>query len=142
MRKAFTLVEIISVMGMMLLLFGISLPVYQSLMFGSDVENAQKILVSTLRTAQVQSMAVQDDSKWGVHITSTQLVLFQGGSYLTRVQAYDIPYSLPSNLTVTSPGDIVFTKVYGLPETIGTITITKNEKLTTIIINSRGVQTY
>lgn len=140
--QGFTLIEILIVISMILFLFGLSLPVYQSMMFGSEVENANKILVSTLRRAQTQSTAGLDDSKWGVYVTSTHVILFKGDTYATRDTTADTSYTFPAALAVSGPTEIVFTKRYGTPSTTGTIILSLNDKIAQIVINSKIIESY
>jgi prepilin-type N-terminal cleavage/methylation domain-containing protein len=142
MKRAFTMIEILSVIAIMLLLFGISLPIYQSSLNSSEMDNALKIAVSTIRKAQLQSMAVSNDAQWGVRITSTTLTLFQGASYATRVATYDTDYTLPGNMAYSGPSEIVFSKLYGVPATTGTLILSKNGKSVQIVINAKGIQSY
>lgn len=140
--KGFTLLEIILVVALILFLFGISMPVYQTMLFGSEVESGNKILVSTLRKAQTQSMASVSDAKWGVKLFSNNLVLFKGDSYDARDSSADSAYTLPATFVISGPTEIVFSKKYGIPSATGTITLSLNGKTANILINSKIVQSY
>ena len=143
----FTLLEILLVISLILFMFGLSMPVYNTMLYGSEIENGNKILVSTLRRAQNQAMANSDNSKWGVYLTTTNVTLFKGNTYFTRDNTADTIYTLPATLSVSGPSgpapvEITFTKKYGVPSITGTITLSLNGKTANIVINSKIVQSY
>jgi prepilin-type N-terminal cleavage/methylation domain-containing protein len=140
--KAFTLVEVLVVIALLSLLMGISLPVYQNSQYKTELENADSVTVSTLRSAQIYSMNSFRDSVWGVRISSANIVLFKGTTYATRDTAYDITYSFPGGLSISGPSEIVFSKLYGAPNTTGTISISKYSNTNQIVINAKGVKSY
>lgn len=140
--NAFTIVEIVLVIAVMLFLAAISLPVYESTLSNSEVDNANKILVSTIRSAQFRSMGGVEDSQWGVKINGTTITLFKGTSYASRVVTSDINYSIPVGVSQSGPSEFVFSKIYGVSNATGTITLHKNSRTVNIVINTRGVQSY
>jgi type II secretory pathway pseudopilin PulG len=141
-KRAFTLLEVLSTIAIIMILFGISLPVYSSMQFSSDVDNAVKITVSTLRSAQAQAMAGLEDSQWGIRANGGVITLFRGDSYASRVAGYDLDYTLPGGVGVSGVGEVVFSKVTGNPSTTGTINFSKYDSSGQITINAKGIQTY
>ena len=141
-KKAFTILEILVVMALMVTLFGISLPVYQSLMFGTEVESASKIAASSIRTAQSQSMAQLYDSGYGVEITSTSIVIFKGNDYVNRDKTADVTYTIPTGVSISGLTEIIFEKNSGKPDRTGSITFSQYEKVYVVEINEISIKNY
>ncbi len=97
----------------------------------------------SLRRAQVHSVASDGDTVWGVHVGVGGILLFKGISYVGRDQAFDENTSIPTSITIGGINDITFSKVFGLPNATGTITLTSQSNETrTITINEKGMVDY
>lgn len=137
------MIEMLLVIAAITIIAGIGVPVYQSFQVRNDLDIATVSTVQTLRRAQVLAEAVDGDTSWGTYITSGSLTLFKGTSYATRDSTFDELFDVPTSITPSGIGEIVFTKFTGLPTTIGTITFTSNtNEIRTITINAKGMLNY
>lgn len=141
--NGFTLLEILLSVGLITILAGLSMPVAQRFQVQNDVLIASTTIAQNMRRAQIESQAVNGDSTWGIKIQSGSVVVFQGTNYASRVTTYDETFDLPTSITPTGLGEVVFAKMTGLPTTTGTVTLTDNAGVVkTIVINSMGNVTY
>ncbi|MBI4101606.1 MAG: prepilin-type N-terminal cleavage/methylation domain-containing protein [Candidatus Nealsonbacteria bacterium] len=136
MKKAFTLVEISVVVGIIAVLVSLTLPLgfnfYRNQQFGNEVQ----AVLESLRRAQLKSVVQERDASYGVYFGSGLYVLFQGSSYADRVPQYDESFS--HALTTGGLAEIVFSKVEGIPSVTGNVILTNGGNASTININSEG----
>ena len=93
--------------------------------------------------AQVLSQAVDGDTTWGVKLQTSGISLFKGASYAGRDINFDEDYSLNGNVTPTGVTEVVFSKLLGIPNTTGTLTLTNtNSEVQNITIGSKGQLDY
>jgi prepilin-type N-terminal cleavage/methylation domain-containing protein len=140
--KAFTLVEILIVVALFGAIVSIGVPLTQSALTGSELDTAAEISLKNLKTAQALAQAVKDDSQWGVRFSGNSVIQFKGSSYATRDQAYDAVVNLGVKTVFTGLGEVVFTKVSGMPSQTGTITITNQDRVITITVAANGAMYY
>ena len=79
--KGFTIIEVIIALSVVAILTGISLPIYKIMQQKNDLKMAEYVAVSAMRRAQILSQSVKEDSSWGVHIESSQIIVFKGSNY-------------------------------------------------------------
>ncbi len=143
MNKGFTLLEILLVIATITILAGIAIPVYAHLQVRNDLDVATNTTLSTLRRAQILSQAVDGDITWGVKLQTSGIILFKGVSYAGRDTNFDEDFSLNGNVTPTGITEIVFSKLLGIPNTTGTLTLTNtNSEVQNITIGSKGQLDY
>ena len=142
LHAGFTLVELLLSVALITVLLGISMPVYRTLYVDNDLEIIASITTDTLRRAQVLSYANEGNSSWGVHVSSDSIILFKGSSYAARDASFDEISTLSAGTTPSGITDIVFTRLSGLPQTTGSITLTTNSGAKTISINAKGMVDY
>ncbi len=138
----FTLLELLLVIGILALLIITSLPLVINFYKIRALGVHENGIVQTLRRAQLKAMSVEDDSSFGVYLTSEKYVLFKGNFYGIRDTAYDEIFDLPNNLSVIGPSEIVFSKLRGTPSDTGTIILTIDNRSETININEVGKINY
>lgn len=136
--KGFTLLEVLVVLGIIAIAAGFTAPVYQSFQLRNDVDLAANVTAQSLRRAQALSQAVDGDITWGVAIQSGSVTIFQGASYATRDSQYDEVLDVNPNVSNSGVGEIVFTKVTGVPSATGSIVFSGNNRDVTLTINSLG----
>jgi len=136
----FTLIEIMLVVALIVAIGGISAPVYQIFQNKNNLSGASDIISQTLKRAQLLSQAVDGDSSWGVYIGSGSVVLFKGLSYASRDSSFDEIFEISSNIIPSGLQEIHFSKLYGYPQTTGSITLTSSDNETIFLtINSSGM---
>lgn len=141
--KGFTLIEVMLVSATIGVLAAISVPVYSNLQVKNDLDVATNTTLQTLRRAQVLSQAVDGDSSWGVKLQSSDITLFKGASYAGRDTTFDEIYTMSGNVTPSGVSEVVFSKLLGVPNTTGTITLTSsNNDVQNIALNSKGFLDY
>jgi type II secretory pathway pseudopilin PulG len=140
-QRGFTLLEALLSVGLVSIVVGISLPVYQGFQSRTDLEIA----------TQSVARANYEDSQWGIEvIPGTGAVLFKGNSYATRDTVFDQPISVPSTIALTiggamSPGnETVFARITGTPSNTGTVTLTftRGNDVRTVTLNAAGTVSY
>jgi prepilin-type N-terminal cleavage/methylation domain-containing protein len=143
MQKGFTIVELLIVISIILLLAMASFPIYGNLQASSQLDENTSVLIQTLRTARVNSIARVNNSHYGVKLFNNYYVLYQGSTYESRDSSFDRRIDLGSVLRLSwtlSSDDINFSAGNGTPDKIGTIIliheITGNK---VISINTAGM---
>lgn len=138
----FSLVELVVVIGLTMLLMTISNTVYVGLRSQNNREISSQGLVEALRYAQANAQAGNADSKWGVKILLTNLVIFKGQSYDTRDVTSDQALSFLGGVTAAGLTEVVFEKLTGSTLTTGTTTLSNSDGIKNIFINEKGTITY
>ena len=142
-KKGFTLIEIILVVALLVLMGGISVPIYQSLQVRKNLDVATYAITQNLRQAQALSQSGTGDITWGVRISTGNITLFKGINYSGRDTAFDENTEISSNIVPSGISEIVFSKLFGEPQTTGDIILTNiNNDTETITINPKGTIEY
>ena len=140
--KGFTLIELVLSIACIGIVFTMSMPVLQNFITRNDRSVTTQRIASMLRQASNYSRSGKNDSQWGVRISSTSAVLFKGTSYAARDATYDETSTVPGGLALGGLTEVTFTKLYGAPNTTGTVTVTSNNHTETITLNAKGLITY
>ena len=142
-RPGFTLLEMLLVVAAISILAAMSIPVYQTFQVKNDLDVAENTIAQSLRRAQTLSLAVDGDTTWGVKVQSAEIVLFKGASYGARDSSFDETFDMPTTITPSGLGEVVFGKFSGDPQQTGTITLTTStSEVQTLTINAKGVVDY
>jgi prepilin-type N-terminal cleavage/methylation domain-containing protein len=123
--KGFTLIEIMTTIGIMAVLAGFSYPLYDNWRSVSLLDATVSEAVNILRLAEYKSASGMDDSAYGVFFEPidgriSRMVLYKGDSYDQRVRGSDESYDIGDRIILeTDPqgNDIHFKKYSGFPET-------------------------
>ncbi len=142
-RKGFTLVEALLVLALLSLLVAVTAPLYQNMQVRSNLDNQASILSQTWRRAQSLSRSGNNDSSWGVMLSTSTVTLFSGASYASRDTSYDEIFNLPESVWPASSSEIVFSKYWGLPSASTTVILYSNTNESRILsINGQGGINY
>jgi prepilin-type N-terminal cleavage/methylation domain-containing protein len=138
-KFGFTLIELLLTVSIVTLLAVPVASVGTSFLTRNDLQNNVNEVVSALRTAQINSMSGKEDSTWGVAVTGTEIVKFMGANYASRDPNYDVKFTIPQKITISS-FELVFDKLTGNPSSTQIITL-GNEigESHTVMVNEVGV---
>lgn len=132
--------EVLLVVALFSVLAGFGAPIYQSFQVRNNLDIASQTFVQSARRAQSLSQASDGDTSWGVNVQSGSIVVFKGASFALRDTTYDELFEIPTTIIPDGLKEIVFNKFTGLPNTIGTTTLTSlNNEARTIVINQKGM---
>jgi len=137
--QGFTLIELLLTMSLLFVIASSSTAFYSRFLSQNSVQSVQDQIIGDLRKAQINAMMGKQNSAWGVNIGSGVITLFSGTSFLARTSALDERFTYPASLQFSGPTEIVFTKITGIPNTSGTISITGVGTNKSVIINSQGI---
>ena len=119
-----------------------ALPAYLSL----QNQNAQYLVrdevVKALYRSQSLAVSGNNDATWGVSIQANQVLIFQGGSYATRILSSDIAIPFNRTIVVSGTSEFVFQKLTGFPVNTGSVYLQLNTNTLNIAINEKGTITY
>lgn len=141
-KKGFTLLELILVVALLAITSATIAPIYFSAKELNDLNDSANAVASSLRKAQLLSMAVEGDSSWGLKLNDNEIIIFKGDNYLSRDISGDEIFKVNKNIRATSLDEIVFSKFSGRPNLSGDIVLTNNKKNRILNINSLGVIEY
>lgn len=145
MKSAFTITELLVVIGIIVILAVLAVPALHDFQLTSDLENSADQILNILRLARQKTIASELASSWGVYFsTSTsphQYTLFKGQAYISRDAIFDEIHKLPKSVEIYrmdfSEGkqEAVFQRITGMAQP-GTIYLRlKNDPPKNIIIN-------
>lgn len=140
--KGYTLVELMLVIGIIAIITAVGLPIYAALQNSNGLDITTNTLVQDLYQAQIFSRYEVDNSSWGVAIVGQTITFYAGSSYASRNTAYDNVFTMPVTTTTSGLSEVDFSKLYGLPSTNGTFTLTVTGISRSVTINSVGMVDY
>lgn len=126
----------------------ITVPFLGSSVGRNELQTTTWQLADTIRQARSRAMGGDQNSVWGVHVTSTQFVLFRGTTYNVS-DPDNLATTISSYLSITpislngGSADVRFDKIKGTSSDYGTITVRDNNSNTTktITITATGTVT-
>lgn len=141
-KRGFTLVEVIVVIAIFAIFASISVFSYSGFKNRNVLNIATYDTIDAMRHAQGNAQKMKKDSKWGVKIFSTKVVIFKGNTYSSRDTNFDQNLDFPKDVNITGSSEIVFDKITGWTTNVGTTTVTGPEGNKQIFINAKGTITY
>lgn len=141
--RGFSLIEMVLSFALIGIIVGVSIPIFQSFQFKSDLDVAIDDAAQRFRRAQALSQLGKGDATWGVHMEVGSIVVFQGTSFAARDANLDEVTALARGITPSGMTDIVFDKLTGLPQSTGVFTFTTSDGQERFLtINDQGTILY
>jgi prepilin-type N-terminal cleavage/methylation domain-containing protein len=146
--RGFTMVELLIAIAIAILLLSAAMSLQGNYGASSQLYSANIQVLQTLRIAREKSIAGLNNSPHGVFfehnaIAKDRIILYQGTSYALRDPLYDREVVFPLVLSVSSTltnNDITFSRGMGIPNNIGTITLTHEGGINAVLsVNILGV---
>ena len=142
-NSGFTLIEVLLVVALISITAGFSGVLYTDYQTRNELDLTAQKIAQGIRTAQINSQTMKDDSTWGIYMTDGEVTLFEGVDYATRNTNLDYTQTVSNRVSHSGIGEIVFSKYYGVPSTTGTIDLTTpNNGAVQITINEKGIVDY
>jgi len=145
MSKAYTLIELLIVIGVLAILTGLASLSLVSFGKASDTETSKTIISGALQEARANSMADVDDKIWGLHFESERVIIFaDSGSGYNPSSPTNSVRLIASHNTIAwqlngGGANLEFAKRTGGTANYGEITITgQSSAVKSITINSQG----
>lgn len=144
MKKGFTLVEIVLVIGIIGILIVITAFSFSEFRKSRALIQSSDIVVSVLTEARSRTLASVDGSRYGVQVLSDKTVLFPGDTYsagntLNELYYFESPAALASISLAGGGQTILFDRLTGNTSNYGTITLQMNSTSRTITLLSSGI---
>ena len=142
LKRGFTLIELLLIIGIAAIIFIFSAP-YGLDFYQSNLANeAQSNVIDALQRARRNAVLQKNDSNFGVHISTTtsSYTIFQTPdlTYGNRVQAQDEVFPVISTVTFSTSTDIIFSKLTGLPNATGTLSVSYGAFSRGILVDDFG----
>ena len=142
-KRGFTLVEVIVVIAIFAVFSSISIFSYSGFKNRNILNIAAYDTIDAMRHAQGNAQKMKKDSQWGVKVFSDKVVIFKGTTYASRDTAFDQNLDFPEQIDVSGSTEIVFDKITGWTDDVGTTTVTGTDGSSKqIFINEKGTITY
>ena len=122
----FTLLEILIVIAIFSVVAGVGISPLLSFKKTSDLNGALETGVSFLLEARAKTLSSESDSRYGVHFSSRNVILFKGAMFTEGAQgnkAAPLPSSVEiGTISLNGGGDtVVFNRLTGETDAYGTV---------------------
>lgn len=142
MKKSFTLIEVILVIGILAFILGLTIPFLMDFNSSQNLDETTEEIISVLRKAQSKSIAGEKDSSWGVNFSQPfQYILFRENFNPGSPENEIYEYSKNINLTSNFP-EVKFEKLTGRIDNQFEIVLTSGNKKNKIFVNREGTIDY
>lgn len=141
-KNGFTLIELLISISVVAVISTATISVYKVWQNKNLLGSTRQVVVQAMREAQSQAVSGNNDSLWGVKLNSSTIVVFSGSTYLSRDITKDRVFELPKNVEINGFDELLFSKIYGLPNTSVTTTIGYGGTNVQIKINQQGILSY
>jgi len=115
MKKGFTLIEVMLVVGLMLAVGFLASSFSGSFMAQSAISDATSQFRSAFDEAHAYAVSGRQNSSWSVHYSGATITLFKGDSYDQRDPSYDEQTKINSHIDVSGLDEITFARPDGRP---------------------------
>jgi type II secretory pathway pseudopilin PulG len=142
--RAFTLVETLVVISIILLVVTITFFSFNDLNNSQAIDKTALATISVLNEARALTLSSREGAQYGVHINSDQVVLFKGNIYNSSDVSNKItllnPLTLISTINLVGGGsDVIFDRLTGATLQTGTLILSlKSSPSTTRTVTILG----
>jgi len=149
-KGGFTLIEVLVVLGILIVVFLLSINVLSSLYKKTELDAAKDNILTSLKMAKNRTLASEQSTKYGIYFDTIsdpdRYIFFQGLNYASRNIAFDEIYDLPKTVEISSiilegsNNEIIFNRLDGNTSNYGNIVIRslKTADARTIYVYSSG----
>jgi len=141
--KAFSLIEIVIIVGVFAVTVALLVPFAFSQIKGSKIAGISSELFLTVQSAQQNAYAAQGEEPFGIAFKTDVYYLFRGTGYsnAVSVEAFPLPEGIEfTEKNLVSNGDeIVFFLGSLYPSTVGTVTMSDGEVDFVLSVNEEGL---
>jgi prepilin-type N-terminal cleavage/methylation domain-containing protein len=148
LRRGFTLLEVVIVVAILAALAALSAVTFRAMYDSTTVRAGASEVFGALVSARTRTLAAEGDDVYGVHVSSTTVTRFVGNTY-NPADASNELYFFEGLVRATSTliangGEIVFTRLSGVPNTVGTIYVydMSGSGTSSVVIQSTGLIEY
>ena len=125
-KRGLTLIEIIVVLGIFAIILAISMTVFINSRKTASLNSIRDTIVSTLEQAKSNALAGKGGTTHSVVFASSSFTMFTGSTFnasSTSNRIHNIDTGFALSTTYTSNNTVTFSRLNGLPQASGTITI-------------------
>ncbi len=138
-KSSFTIVELLLSIAIISIIFGLSIPFYQTFYVNSAFNTTISDVRQNIYRAQTRARNSEQDSSWSLRIQDKNIYIYLGDDFTNRNVEYDEITIINGPISIDSIPDIHFSKFSGIPNKSTNITInSSNQKSKIISINSQG----
>ena len=135
---AFTLIEVLVVIGILTIIFALVGPIAYNFYLDYQFDSEYNLLGALLRYSRNLSMVNHNESDHGFYVGVSDLVVFQGASYATRVVSQDKTFPRAAAVSVSGPTEVIFSALSGRTAST-TYTVSDGRKNRDIYVNVEGL---
>ncbi|MDP3784875.1 MAG: type II secretion system protein [bacterium] len=145
MKRGFTLLEILMVLGVVFVLAAIVTSALSNFKKSSLLTDAKTRALAELNLARSQTLASESNFVYGVHFESSKIVRFKGEAYSSSDplnQVFDLPAGAAINsISLGGPVDVTFERLTGRASASGTVVfkLPSEERYATVTIYFSGI---
>ena len=141
--QGFSAIEILVVITIIVLLSALIIPKFSQMRNAQILQNTTLDVYNALNKARSNTLASLDSNIYGVHFSSSQVIIFVGTTYTAGAGTNEITTvnsqaSISGISLANSDDDIYFNRIYGIPNTTGTITVSVGSLTKTVVIGTAG----
>ncbi len=155
-KNGFTLTEVLIAISIFVIILSIAITASRSFSNTVDLDNSAKVIGTNIKLAKTRSISALNDTNYGVHFESDQIIVFEGDVFVSgdpankiinlsdSVEIFFDNVDLAGNPTA-SGYNIVFSRLTGVTDNFGTVEIRlvkKPSETKEIVINQEGQVDY
>lgn len=133
MSRGISIIELILVIAIIAIIGATTIPAGSAFLVRNQLKNTTNELVSSLRTAQINTLNGKEDRQWAIEVSGSSIKMYAVGD-----SSFDQTFSVPSSISITQ-ATIVFDKLTGNPDAVATLTLSSNTgDSNTVSVNQVG----